>query len=170
MNNFEEIWEIYMEAFPIDERRSRIKQWRLLDNLQYKMKPYVKEGQLIGFMGIWELPLFTFIEHFAIKKEFRGSGYGTEMLKELLKSSGSGIILEVEPPENKVAQDRIAFYQRHGFVLNTYDYVQPPYEDGQKYLPLLLMSFPEMLIKEAFDEAVEMIYKFVYEISVGETT
>jgi GNAT superfamily N-acetyltransferase len=165
MNSFEEIWEIYVEAFPIDERRSRESQWRLFNTAQYKIIPYKKERCLIGFMGIWEFSSFTFVEHFAIKKEFRGSGYGTEMLKELLKDCDHRIILEVEPPEGEIAQKRIGFYQRHGFFLNPYEYIQPPYEDGQNPLPLLLMSFPEPLTRKAFDEAEEMIYRFVYEIS-----
>ena len=164
MNSFEEIWEIYVEAFPIDERRSRQSQWRLFNTAQYKIVPYHKNKCLVGFMGIWEFSRFTFIEHFAVKKEFRGSGYGTEMLNELLKDDNRKIILEVEPPEDEIAQRRIGFYQRNGFFLNPYAYVQPPYEDGQNPLTLLLMSFPNPLTREAFDETEKMIYKFVYGI------
>ncbi|MDF2546010.1 MAG: hypothetical protein K0R93_908 [Anaerosolibacter sp.] len=165
MNRFEDVWEIYTEAFPVDERRSRISQCRIMNNTRYQIIPYLREGQLIGFMGLWKLPSFVFLEHFAIKKAFRGLGYGTEMLKELLILHGERVILEVEPPENHVAQSRISFYERHGFSLNTYKYIQPPYEDGQRALPLFLMSYPKSLAKEAFDGIVGELYQFVYEVS-----
>ena len=69
---------------------------------------------------------------------------------------------EVELPETEMARRRIGFYQRGGFVLNPYPYVQPPISAGRNPLPLAIMSAPRAIGPEEFEEFRRLVYTRVY--------
>lgn len=46
-------------------------------------------------------------------------------MEEYIRQSGKPVLLEVEPPLGEMEQRRIGFYERLGFHLNPYAYVQP---------------------------------------------
>ena len=82
---FLEFWKIYDDSFPNDEKRCQEDQRKLLENPKYKIKPYYEQGVMIGFITLWSFSECTFIEHFAINKECRGSGYGRKILEDIKK-------------------------------------------------------------------------------------
>ena len=157
---FKEIWKIYEYSFPKDERRTLEKQTQTFKKTEYKLFA-VYEAELIGFIAIWEFEEFRFIEHIAIKKEQRNKGLGTKLMKEFLDSKI--VVLEVERPNTEIDKRRIEFYKRLGFKLNTYDYIQPPYEEGKNPVPLYLMTHPKEITEQEFSKMKEKLFKTVYE-------
>lgn len=165
---FNEMWEIYEQAFPKEERRSYEQQWKLFKKGHYKVLPcYIrKNDEMAGFITLWNLPAFTFVEHLAIKSDYRNQGLGAKLVKTVQDSSAKPIILEVEPPKTKIAQRRISFYERAGFYLNDYSYEQPPYEQGGNPVSLKLMSYPAPLDSKQFKGVQKSLYTIVYAVDL----
>ena len=157
MEEFSKFWEIYDSSFPEDEKRDKQTQRRLLSNNKYKIIPYYNNGQMVGFAALWMLGDIVFLEHLAIKKEFRGRGYGTKILKDIKKKYPGRVVLEVEPPKDETAIRRIKFYKKAGFHFNEHHYVQPPLGRRKKPVPLKIMSYPKPVPKEKFDHLVRYI-------------
>ncbi|HHY31088.1 MAG TPA: GNAT family N-acetyltransferase [Syntrophaceticus sp.] len=158
---FQELWKIYQYSFPASERRDLQHQKQILDNPLYHIMPLYAEQKLNGFLAFWNLKSFIFIEHLAIKKELRGKGYGSKAIERLI-SKYPKIVLEVEKPDTCNARRRISFYERLGFILNLYPYLQPPYNPRMHPVPLFLMSFPHKLNKGEFRQTKDILYKRVY--------
>ncbi len=79
----------------------------------------------------------------------------------------SGIIcLEAELPADDLARRRIGFYKRNGFVVNGYDYVQPPYEEGKSSIPMKILSYGRPLKEDEFNKIKLLIYKEVYNFQI----
>ena len=83
---------------------------------------------------------FTYGEHFAVSPKWRNGGVGARILKEVMETVPGMFCLEVELPKDELSKRRIRFYERNGFFLNPYPYVQPPLSDGQEELPLQIMT------------------------------
>jgi hypothetical protein len=49
-----------------------------------------------------------------------------------------------------------------GFKANEYDYIQPPYDVDKKAVPMVLMSYPELLSEEVYTKIRDRIHKEVY--------
>jgi len=160
--HFAALWELYKSAFPPDERRDLEKQKALFGRAEYRLFTAVDEGEMVGLLSLWEFGDFVFIEHLAVKEESRGRGAGTAIVEGYLAGRKRRVLLEVEPPRTAIQKKRISFYQKLGFILNTYDYIQPPYGPGKKPVPLLLMSYPEAISETGFAEARRKIHTSVY--------
>ena len=161
--DFNKIYSIMEYSFPESERRSRKDQCALMDDERYKIiYKRGNDGEICAFIAYWQLENAVFAEHFAVASTMRGAGLGGAFLDEFLSSCGGEDVLEVERPENDIAVRRIAFYERHGFVLNTFDYVQPPLGEGRSPAPLYLMSRGERLTKEKFEYIRSCIYRTAY--------
>lgn len=119
-------------------------------------------GQLEGVIAYFHLDSFAFVDYFATAVAVRGQGIGGEMLDFFIEQMPGRIILEVELPDNDLAQRRVKFYERHDFVLNNYDYAQPPLQEGSAAIPMRLMSHQTPLNKTEFTYARDAIYKEVY--------
>lgn len=162
-SQFEEIYNILAQSLPQSEMRTKEAQQALLNNQNYKLLTMYDKNEIIGFMAIWDLDAYNFIEHFAVKSDFRGNGIGGKMLKYLQNISSKPVILEVEPPgSTPEATRRIEFYRRNGFHFNSYEYFQPPLQEGFSLLPLRIMSYPSPLDKECFDDAKNILYHKIY--------
>ena len=72
--------------------------------------------------------------------------------------------MEVEPIEDQLTKRRVEFYNRLGFKLNDYEYKQPPLQEGNEYLKLEIMSYPEKISKEEFLEFQDKVINNVYSI------
>ncbi len=164
LKNFQKAWKIYEEAFPYDERRSLSQQKGLLDNPLYHFNCLHAGGQLAGFIAWWKLDGFVFIDHFAIDKKQRGNGLGQKFLEKFISDQSLYTVLEVEKPSSVQAKKRIAFYQRLGFHLNEYDYLQPPFSEDKNPVPLLLMSHPASLDGDGFLKTKSELYRVVYSL------
>lgn len=162
MSEFQKIWKIYEESFPKSERRNLALQKEVLKNPRYHLRPLYEGKLLIGFLATWGLNEFIFIEHYAIDKKYRAQGYGKKFLRNFLKSTDKSIILEVEKPETMIAKKRILFYKKLHFHCNPFDYVQPPYEENQEPVPLLLMTYPDPISQDAFKNIKNKLYQEVY--------
>ena len=158
-DEFVAIYAAMEEAFPREERRDRKAAETLLSNPCYRVYHAVQDGLRVGFITLWELADFIFVEHFVIYPPFRCKGYGAEVLAAL-QTRYFRIVLEAEHPETLLAARRLAFYGRCGFVQNDYPYLQPSYHGEAEGVPLVLLSYPTKL--KAPDVAVRQIYQTVY--------
>ena len=105
---------------------------------------------------------FFYIEHFAIATSQRNKGYGENTLQHITSTLNKPIVLEVEKPDDHITQRRINFYKRCGFILHSYPYVQPPYRETDKPLPMFLMTFGEINMERMYEQVKRRIYREVY--------
>ena len=105
-----------------------------------------------------------YVEHFATVPEVRGKGIGSEVLGLLAQQYTVPLVLEVELPVEELAQRRVGFYRRNGFVLwENSPYVQPPYQKECQPIALHLMVRGEGLDEAAdFERIKRWLYTEVY--------
>lgn len=163
---FEQMYRIMEESFPLIEYRTYEGQQALLANGNYRLLTKENElGEVIAFLAGWEFDEFCFVEHIAVKPSIRGGGLGKQLMLDFIEQMNKPVVLEVEPPEEEMSQRRIGFYERLGFHLNSYPYVQPPLRAGQPDFPLMVMSYPNLLTKEQFQSCRDTLYAEVYQIA-----
>ena len=162
--DFLQVWQIMENSFPPEEHRTRVGQEDLLENSYYQLYGYKNKNVVAAFFAVWQFEEFAFVEHFAVAENYRNGGIGAQLLKELLVFLDMPIVLEVELPEEELPQRRIRFYERNGFVLNGYDYVQPPMQAERKAIPLRIMSYPGILEESQFKNVRETLYREVYHV------
>ena len=158
---FREIYPIMEESFPADERRAFEGQQRLFEAPEYVMiglKDAEKE-EFVGFIAGWDLGDFVYLEHLAVTASRRNAGLGQKLLHLFTGRFDKPFFVEVEPPEDELTRRRIGFYERNGFVLNDYDYVQPPLGEGRNPVPLRIMTRPRRMEREELRRMEEKIKK-----------
>ena len=155
-------------AFPSDERRDDEQQRAYTDrNAKFHCLLIRELNVPIGLLTYWEFEDFIYIEHFAIHEELRNNGYGKQAMQTFLKETSLPVVLEVEMPliKGDITHRRIAFYRRQGFSLRRMPYKQPPYREGDKWLPMKLMSTgPAKKWLPMAETVCETIYREVYGI------
>ncbi|MGO4708096.1 GNAT family N-acetyltransferase [Chryseobacterium sp. 2TAF14] len=155
----QQIFNAYTTSFPEDERRDWYKFVQLFEHPNVKVISVLNQSENIGYLIVWELSNYTFVEHFEVFPEFRNQKLGSYITDYLFKNHPR-IILEIEPEQlNEDAKRRFSFYQRNGFNLIDEMYVQPSYGEGKKSLQLWLLAnyLPENL-KEVKDEIYDIVY------------
>ena len=162
---FSEIFDILEYSFPENERRDFDAQLEKSKCPEFRTMTLSENGKLRGFLNFWELSDFVYLEHFAVAKELRGKGLGSELIRQLCAiCTGKTIVLEAEPPElNEFSSRRIEFYRRLGFHTNPFPYKQPPYRAGGEPVELVIMSGPLPLSEGDFKEKISEIYRKVYD-------
>ena len=121
------------------------------------------DNVITGVITLWEFPDFIFAENFAVKTDFRNRGIGAELLQNIIdKYSDKRIVLEVEPPEKDIQKRRIRFYERNGFILSPFGYIQPPLRENCEDVPLLLMHTGNPLRENEFINIKREIFRTVY--------
>lgn len=133
---------------------------KVFGNEKYTVYHVVEEGEAVGFMCVWKLSHFSFLEHFVIFQQYRGKGYGGKAF-DILKNERRLLILECEPPESPDKKRRVDFYLRHGMILNDDAYYQPSYRKDGEGCPLKLMSSDKL---GSFKEVVKELYREVYQV------
>lgn len=166
-DEFDDIYPIMEEAFPAIERRSYEGQKSLIDLPYYNIYTEEIDGEVIAFMSVWEFSEFAFIEHFASNHKARGKGIGKMCLEHMIQKLDKLIVLEVELPLTDIAKRRIHFYERLNFHLNTYEYLQPPLQEGFQAYPLYIMSYPDTLSHHTFKQVEKTLYAYVYKLTNG---
>ncbi len=160
---FDKVFQLIKESFPENEYRCYEKQKNLIKNPLYKLITQMdSQDNLIGFIATWNTKDFSFIEHFAVSSKLRGQGIGSKMLQNFIKYSLKPIILEVEEPKNEISKKRILFYEKNGFFMNNFPYFQMPLRENASPVPMNIMSYPEKLNKENFENIISKILKIVY--------
>ena len=119
-----EISELFLEAFPEDERPPLSIFLKSLEKKEITMLTFYDESKFIGFAYLAIHKDICCLYFFAVVKEFRHQGYGGQII-ELLKKEYRDYVLMIcyeevdqkyENYEERVS--RKAFYQHHGFLDN----------------------------------------------------
>jgi len=152
----------YESSFPPDERREFNQLLDLLGNTQFKMYEFYLQKKFAGFISVWNLTGFNFIEHFAICISEQGKGYGTQVLNQILLMNSKPVVLEVEEPFTETGRKRISFYERLNFSMNAGSYFQPPYSIGKSSVKMQLMSYPTKIEPKDFERIKDQIHDSVY--------
>ncbi|MBQ8673636.1 MAG: GNAT family N-acetyltransferase [Bacteroides sp.] len=165
----DEAWYAYAEAllhasFPPEERRNDDEQRLNADTVSHFHTDIIlADDHPIGLITYWTFPSFCYIEHFATSPQERNKGYGREILQLFCRSMALPIVLEVELPDDDVSRHRTAFYQRNGFQLcDSFPYLQPPYREGDSFLPMHLMVHGMLSEATTLQCVRETIYREVY--------
>lgn len=159
------IFKAYCLAFPPEERRNERQYSALFDTGEAEVLLIEHDNTQIGYLIIWKLSHYIYIEHFEVFPEFRSKKYGSLILEEFQKIH-PGIVLESEPEnKNEVAERRIRFYERNGFKIIDRDYIQPSYGEEKESVHLYLLSTKPA---DAADIARE-IHRLVYGVTLPDT-
>lgn len=163
----ESVRNLYLEAFPPDERRDFEEIMDLLtnDDVPFNiLTAELEDGTFAGFISYWDFKDFIYGEHFAVPATLRGQRIGERFLNYFINTQNSPIILEVELPEDEMSKRRIGFYERLGFDLQKeISYIQPPYSPEKSSLPMYLMTIGKVSKAEIL-QAIDIIYKNVYNV------
>ena len=162
---FSELYKILEYSFPKNERGDFDEQLAKSNCPEFRTMTLSENGKVLGFLNFWELSDFVYLEHFAVAKELRGKGLGSELIRQLCAiCTGKTIVLEAEPPAlNEFSARRIEFYRRLGFHTNPFPYKQPPYRAGGEPVELVIMSRPMPLSEDDFTKKIREIYRKVYD-------
>lgn len=163
--DFDEIYRLMEQSFIREEIRDYEDALAVMDEPAYRLYHLRLDGRRIGFVSLWCLGEISFVEHFAIREEYRNHGYGGLVIDTVVQTFAP-VVLEAETPETEIAKRRIGFYERHGFVCNPIPYRQPSYRAGGEGVPLVLMSSGGAL--EFPDRVVSLLYRHVYGLADGE--
>ncbi|UKB84509.1 GNAT family N-acetyltransferase [Chryseobacterium sp. MEBOG06] len=155
----QEIYTSYTTTFPVDEQRDRKQFTALFSNPKVRFMSVVHESEAVGYLILWELSSFVFVEHFEVFEAFRSKKLGSHIMGYLLENYPQ-IILEIEPAElNEDAARRYSFYLRNNFSLIDTTYVQPSYGEGKRSLNLwLLANYSPENIEEIKNELCDTVY------------
>ncbi len=159
---FKQAWNLYKSSFPSDERRTLAQERTLFGKIGHEFYATYEKWGFVGFIELWNIEEFVFIHYLAISARKRGKGYGSKILRSIIATTVVPIILEIEPPKTLDQKKRITFYQKQGFHLNTFQFIQPAYSKNKRPVSLLLMSYPKKLSRREFNKIKKTIYRQVY--------
>ncbi|MDR2009325.1 MAG: GNAT family N-acetyltransferase [Bacteroidales bacterium] len=161
--DWENAIKIYNEAFPAEERRPAEQHAQLLKNdPSYCFYIIKNESDIIGILITWKLDGVIFMDYLATISNTRNKGYGKKIVQKLQSISEYPIILEVELPDNELAQRRIGFYERLGFSIVDTNFFIPKFNNPGEKLPMYLMSFPSPINKETAEIIIKEIHSKIY--------
>jgi ribosomal protein S18 acetylase RimI-like enzyme len=168
---YSRLYNLYSTAFPPAERRS----WEGLEHeVIYEKHFYpnalLQNDEFVGIFNYWTFEKFCYLEHFAVNPNLRNQHIGSEAMKIFKEQTKLPIILEVEMPNNPLAGRRIKFYERLGFTVMSHDYAQPPYENGEFLLPVIIMCNNIHFANTHFEKIKETLYHQVYHYKYDKIT
>lgn len=164
---FGQVFAMMEESFPLEEYRTYEEQKALLQQENYCILGHVDpQGELGGFMAVWEFANFVFLEHFVVKASCRNQGLGSQMLGQLRELYAKAICLEAEPPEDELTRRRVDFYKRNGFSVSPFPYMQPSISHGRIPIPLVILTTHGCADAARFSEIKRTLYEQVYHVSL----
>ena len=161
---FNTVFDKMTTAFPYEERRDCFDQKECLKNSYFNFFEIYDGDTAVGFTALWDFEKFIYIEHIAIDEDKRGGGYGSKAIDLIKEKYNKPIILEAEAPVTEQQIKRIKFYDRLGFKVNSYDYIQPSYHNGEG-VPLMILSFPDFIKEDEFEEFLRETRREVYKVT-----
>ncbi len=147
---FHQAIELYKSSFPYHEQREEQSQHRILRDDEYHFSLIYDKENFVGLILYWEPEEFIYIEHFCVLPEMRNRQYGQKTLS-LLMNQGKPLILEIDPPVDEISIRRKGFYERCGFVENSFPHIHPPYHQENEGHHLVIMTSPKKVTQELFD-------------------
>lgn len=160
--------ELLQAAFPPNEYRALPELRSYTDRLPHFFNNIIWEDDCpIGLITYWDLEQFYYVEHLAIQSKQRNQGTGKIVLEQLCQTVKRPLVLEVEYPNDPLAERRINFYKRLHFVQWEKSYQQPPYKPGDAPLPMYLMAYGDLDAEQDFDMVQKRIYQTVYKATTG---
>lgn len=164
--DFDAVYAIMEKSFPEDERRTYEEQRALLADSSYYLYGVKDEasGELLGFAAFWDFPEFLFFEHLAVNPNCRNGGIGKKLLDKVKELADGPVCLEVELPTTEIAARRIAYYERNGFYLNEYPYIQPSLKKGGEDVPMYIMTTGRKLTMQEHFFVRDILYQRVYHV------
>lgn len=119
--------DLYQISFPLHEQREHASQIEILTNPEYHFD-VVRDGDtFVGEVLYWNIGNARYIEHFCVLPAMRNKHYGQKILAAL---QNTPLILEIDPPVDEISIRRKGFYERCGFVANSYVHIHPAYHRG----------------------------------------
>lgn len=162
-HEFDAVYRLLEQSFPLDEYRPYDEQKALLNEPRYTVYVLHDEGGTVqAFIALWQFETISYIEHFAVDARYRNRGVGAAMLGELVARLPTPACLEAEPPEDDLACRRLRFYERNGFFVNPYPYMQPSISKGRKPLPLVMLTTGGTVDQATFESIKDTLYREVY--------
>lgn len=153
--------QVLIDSFPTEERPA-IADLRARNNQAFHFDAILEDNIPIGILTHWDFPAFTYIEHFAIVAEMRNRQLGGKVLDQFTEVRKC-VVLEAELPQNELANRRLNFYQRHGFSIAPYPYIQPAYSPELSSIPLHILTTKEVSFDE-FEAIKNTLYTEVYKV------
>lgn len=141
---------LYQISFPYYEQREKLSQEEILSDSEYHFCLVYDKNVFVGLILYWESADFIYVEHFCILPEMRNKQYGQKALA-LLMEQHKILLLEIDPPNDYISKRRKRFYERCGFVQNSYSHVHPPYHKENGGHSLVIMSYPKQISQNMFD-------------------
>lgn len=161
-DEFEQLYALMEDSFPKAEIRNFKGQQELLENPHYNVYVLREKSEILAFFAEWANETYRFLEHLAVNEKFRSQGLGSKTLQAYKTLSSKPVILEVEPPKDDIQKRRVKFYERNGFHLSTYSYIQPVINEGYESVPLVMMTYPEALDNKELDQVKKWLDQTVY--------
>ena len=154
----EKIHKLYESAFPPDERMpfERILQKRDAGTMTL-LSIENESGEFLGFANITLCQDALALNYFAILPEWRGKGFGTEVIVELKKRHPDRSIVidieddDVESDNAEQRRRRRLFYERHGFCIM-------PYRLSIFGVPSIIMSSGRSYTFEEYTEIFAQVF------------
>lgn len=117
--NLEEIKQLYMDAFPFDERIPFYIMVSVGNDRGVEFLSIYDDDTWLGFIHTLVGEKLSYIFYFAIDGSLRQSGYGSKIIREYKKIHPK-LSLAIEPIEEdsdniKQRKKRLAFYEKNGF-------------------------------------------------------
>ena len=156
---FKSVYDQMTKAFIKDEIRYFADAYKLLENKNFNVYHIIDDKEKVGFITIWDLQDFYFVEHFVVYEEYRNNGIGGKAIDKV-NEEFKKVILEAELPCTDISKRRLMFYNRHGFVINEFKYIQPAYHQELKPVEMKLLSYPTKVNNK--DKVIGKIHKEVY--------
>lgn len=169
-SDLEFVEKLYIESFPANERRPVLELHHVMqDDNRFIVYLLVNEDEVrVGFITLWDLDTFLFIEHFAVSPEQRNGGSGTKSLEALFTETTLPLVGEIELPEfSDFAARRYKFYKKNGFDIWDMDYAQPPYIEGFESIPMKILTYRDLGFPANFEAVRDTIYKNVYKKDIS---
>ncbi|WMJ76034.1 MULTISPECIES: GNAT family N-acetyltransferase [unclassified Sedimentibacter] len=162
---FYDVYRLMQESFPSEEYRSFDGELDLFNKQNYKVMALRSDNEVQAFIAEWIFKYVHYIEHFCVTPDLRGSGMGTKIMHNYLKSVKGPVVIEVEANNTPIAKRRIEFYKRLGFTLSNIEYVQPPLRKTDIKPALRLMHYPQNLSDKELHKIKHVLFSDVYKIS-----
>lgn len=163
-NEFKQLYDLMQDSFPESEIRTFENQQRLLKNPLYTVYVLREKEKILAFFAEWQNDTYRFLEHLAVNKNHRSRGLGSKTLQAYNNLSNKPVILEVEPPEDDIQIRRVKFYERNGYYLSSYSYIQPTINEGYEGIPLVLMTYPTKMDNIELNEVKYWLDQTVYNV------